>query len=810
MATLKSLGADKLYRRCDPQSLGFETTEELEELSGIVGQQRASEAVRFGIGIRRDGFNIYALGPDETDKRHLICHFLEERAAGEPPPEDLCYVNNFEESHKPRALRLPPGKGRELAEDVGRFLDELRTALSGAYESEEYQTRSQSIQEEAGQVQQEALEELQEKSRQRGLALLRTPAGFVFVPTKDGDVLSPEQMKALSDEDRQRLESDVEELQEELQQILRQIPQLQRQSREEVRQLDRDVARQTVRDLLEELRDKYADFEPVLEHLDAVEADVVENARRLVGGGEKPEQVLAAMAGGGASRGVDDEGEFRRYRVNVLVDHRTSEHAPVIYEDHPSYQNLVGRVEYQPRMGALVTDFNLIKPGALHRANGGYLILDAHRVLLQPFAWEALKRALQSGELRIESASELIGVVNTVSLEPEPISFDVKLVLLGSRLLYYLLAAYDQDFRGLFKVEADFDEDMDRSPESESQYARLIASLVKREELRPFQRAAVARVIERSARTVGDAEKLSVQTRRLLDLLREADYWAGEAGAAAVGAEHVERAIDQWIYRSSRIRERIQQEILRDTIYIDSDGAKVGQVNGLVVSQLGEFAFGRPSRISARVRLGKGEVVDIEREVEMSGPIHSKGVLILSGFLGARYAIDRPLSLAASLVFEQSYGGVEGDSASSAELYALLSAIGEVPLKQSIAVTGSVNQHGQVQPIGAVNDKIEGFYDICSARGLTGEQGVLIPASNVKHLMLRKDVVDAVSEERFRIWAIESVDHGMEILTGIPMGERDEAGDYPENSVNYRVEQRLAELAERRREFSRIEQGESQ
>ncbi|MGD8866890.1 MAG: ATP-binding protein [Gemmatimonadales bacterium] len=807
---LKSLGAEALYRRCDLKELNFETTDDLERLSGIVGQDRASEAVRFGIGIRRDGFNIYALGPEGTDKRQLVCHFLEERAANEPPPDDLCYVNNFEEAHKPRALRLPPGKGRQLADDMERCLDHVRTALSGAFESEEYQTRRESIQEEAGQVQQEAVEELQQKSRERGLTLLRTPSGFVFAPTKDGDVIPPDEMEKLSDEERKRLESQVEELQEEMQQILRQAPRLKRQAGERVRELDQTVARDTVRDLLQELREKYADLEPVLTHLEAVEKDLVKNARRLAGGRDGPQQQLMAAMTGGAAPPAEDDGEFRRYSVNVLVDHGESEHAPIVYEDNPTYQNLVGRIEYQPRMGALVTDFNLMKPGALHRANGGYLILDARRLLLQPFAWEALKRALQSGELRIESPHELVGLVSTVSLEPETVSFDAKLVLLGSRLLYYLLGAYEPDFRGLFKVEADFDEDMDRSPDNESLHARLIASLVRKAELRPFQRSAVARVIEQSARMTGDAEKLSVQTRKLLDLLREADYWAATVGAEVVGAEHVQSAIDQSIYRSNRLKERVQEGILRDTIYIDTEGSRVGQVNGLVVTQLGDYAFGRPGRITARVRLGKGEVVDIEREVELSGPIHSKGVLILSGFLGARYAMERPLSLAASLVFEQSYAGVEGDSASSAELYALLSAIGELPIKQSIAVTGSVNQHGRVQPIGAVNEKIEGFFDICNARGLTGEQGVLIPASNVKHLMLRRDVVDAVSEKRFHVWAIETVDQGMEILTALPMGERDEQGNYPENSVNHRVEQRLAELAEHRKTFSHIERGESE
>jgi lon-related putative ATP-dependent protease len=428
-------------------------------------------------------------------------------------------------------------------------------------------------------------------------------------------------------------------------------------------------------------------------------------------------------------------------------------------------------------MGALLTDFNLIKPGALHKANGGYLILDIRKVLLQPYAWEGLKRAMQAGQIRIESVGQMLSLISTVSLEPEPIPLDVKVALFGDRLLYYLLWHLDPEFGELFKVEADFEEQMDRDGKNQLLYAQLIGTLARKDELRPFDRGAVARAIEHSARMVGDAEKLSTQMRNITDLLREADYWAGETGNGAVTAADVQRAIDAQIYRSDRLQERVQEAILRETILIDTEGEEISQVNGLSVIQLGNFSFGRPTRITARVRLGKGEVVDIEREVELGGPIHSKGVLILSGFLGARYAGERPLSLSASLVFEQSYGGVEGDSASSAELYALLSAIAEVPIKQSMAVTGSVNQHGQVQAIGGVNEKIEGFFDVCKARGLTGEQGVLIPVSNVKHLMLRQDVVKAVDAGQFHIYPVEMVDQGIEILTGVPAGERDEEGE---------------------------------
>jgi len=803
------LPADALHRWTDPEAFDFETTAEVADPLDVVGQERASRAVAFGIGMRGDGFNIFALGPDDVDKRTLVCRHLDERAAAEPPPPDLCYVHDFDQPHKPRSLRLPPGTGRRLSRDVDALLQELRPALEAAFESEEYQTRRQAVHEEAGESQQEQFEALGERARERGLALIRTPMGFVFAPMKDGEVVPPAELEAIPEEEQQRLRLAIEELQKELQQILRRMPRHQRELRERVRELHREVARLTVHDLFEPLRQEYADLEAVVAHLDAVEADVIENVRRLLGpqgGGDGAEDGGAPAPGflggtGGPPSTALDRPELRRYRVHVVVDHGDSKHAPVVYQDLPTHPNLVGRIEYLPVLGALVTDFNLIKAGALHEANGGYLILDAVRLLTQPFAWEGLKRSLQAGEVRIESPREALGLLSTVTLDPQPVPLEIKVVLLGSPLLYYLLSAYDPDFGDLFRVEADFDDRLERGGDGERLYARLVAGLVRRHRLRPFDRSAVARVIERSARLAGDAERLSALGRALEELVREADHWAAEAGDEVVSGRHVERAVGEWTYRSSRIRDRIHEEIERGTIFIDTGGAKVGQINGLSVLQLGDFAFGRPSRITARVRLGKGEVVDIEREVELAGPLHSKGVLILSGFLGARYATDRPLALAASLVFEQSYGGVEGDSASSAELYALLSAIGEIPLRQAVAVTGSVNQHGEVQPIGGVNEKVEGFFDVCRRRGLTGEQGVLIPRANVKHLMLRPDLVEAVREGRFHVWAVATVDEGMEILSGLSMGERDAEGRFPEGTVNRLVDDRLAELAERAKEL---------
>jgi lon-related putative ATP-dependent protease len=801
MTNIRELEVKELYQRTDAERFDFETTADLEDLAQVIGQPRAVEAMQFGMGMERKGYNIFALGPTGTGKREVICGYFERRARDEPVPDDWCYVNNFAERHKPKTIRLPAGKGLAFRDDMDELIEGLSTALSAAFESEEYQARRQSINEELQERQSSAFQELQEVAQEKGIALLRTPGGLVFAPVKDGEVLSSEEVQKLSEEERKGLESEVETLQGELQKIVRQVPGWQRETQRKLKDLNREMANFAVGGLIDELRQQYSEYPDIVDHLDEVQTDVVENARDFLQADEQ-ESGLPAMLRG-AMQGSDGGSALsRRYRVNLLVDHSGSDGAPVVYEDNPTYQNLVGRVEHRAQMGALLTDFNLIKPGALHRANGGYLILDARKLLLQPYAWEALKRALQSGEIRIESLGQMLSLVSTISLEPGPIPLDIKIALYGEPLLYYLLYQVDPDFAELFKVEADFSERMDRDGDNQQLYAQMIATLVRQEDLQPLDRAAVARVIERSARLVGDAHKLSTQTRDIGDLLREADYWAKDAGNDVVLVEDVDRAIEAQIYRADRLRERVQESIRRDIVLVDTQGEKVGQVNGLSVLMLGNFAFGRPSRITARIRLGKGDVVDIEREVDLGGPLHSKGVLILSGFLGARYAGEQPLSLSASLVFEQSYGGVDGDSASSAELYALLSAIAEVPVRQSFAVTGSVNQHGIVQAIGGVNEKIEGFFDVCQARGLSGNQGVLIPASNVQHLMLRHDVVEAVQAGQFHVYPVETVDQGIEILTGLPAGELDAEGQYPGGSINHRVKERLAKLAEKRQAFT--------
>ncbi len=806
---MKELKPEDLYRRCDPEQFDFETTSELEDPDGILGQPRAVAAVEFGVGIERDGYNVFAFGPAGVGKHEAILRYLEKRGAGESIAQDLCYVNNFEDSQKPRLLRLPAGRGRELKQSLDDVIQELLAALAAAFESEEYQNRLQVIESSFEERQGKAVAELGEEAREKGIALLRTQGGMVFAPLKGEEVLSTEEFKKLSEEDQEELKGEIEQFQSELQKILRHVPAWKRELREQVRELNGEVSRLAVGPTFEELKQAFAGLEDVQAHLELVEDDVRTNATALISR-EEPQlkEMLKSLT---ESQGLDKP-LLRRYRVNLLVDHGSSSGAPVVFEPNPTYQNLIGRVENISQLGALVTDFNLVRPGALHLANGGYLLLDASKLLLSPYAWEGLKRALRSRSIKIESLGEALSVVSTYSLEPEPVPLQVKIVLVGEPRLYYLLSTREPDFGKLFKVAADFAEDLDRNGENERSFARLIGSLSSEEGLRALDRDAVARVVEHGARALGDSEKLNLNLGEVVDLLREADYWAGKAGREVVTAADVQEAIDARVFRSDRLREKVQESILRETVLISTEGTAVGRVNGLSVLQLGHFAFGRPSRITARVRPGKGELVNIEREVDLSGPLHSKGVLILGGLLGARYAGDIPLALSASLVFEQSYGGVDGDSASSTELYALLSAIAGIPIKQSLAVTGSINQHGEVQAIGGANEKIEGYFDVCRARGLSGEQGVLIPAANVKHLMLRRDVVEAVEAGEFHVYPVAHVDEGIEILTGIPAGERSDGGTFPrrgtrgmfpEESVNGRVQRRLAEMARAARDFAR-------
>ena len=796
----QALTTNLLYSSCDPSQFSFETTAELDDIDVVVGQQRALDSVQFGLRVRSDGYNIFALGPSGMGKLTAVKHMVAEEARKQPIPHDWCYVYNFDQPHQPNALTLPPGRGSQLHQDMAQLVEELSSAIPAAFESEDYRIRIEELEQELKERQTEAIEELHERAKEQHIALMRTPSGFAFTPMSAYDeVLKPEQFERLPKADQERIESDIEELQQALQKAMRQVPVWAKETREKIRDVNREIAEFSVSHLLEGVKSRYTDLPEVGDYLNAVQQDVVDNVDAFLPQQESP---LPFIVQGQRAN------QLQRYQVNLLVDNSALESAPVIFEDLPSHNNLIGRCEYQAQMGTLVTDFTLIKAGALHRANGGYLVLDVRQVLMQPFAWDSLKRALQAREIRLDSLERSLSLISTVSLEPEHIPLDVKVVLVGDRILYYMLSQYDPDFRDLFKVMADFDETMERSAEAYQIYARLFATLARHHKLRALDCGAVARLIEHAGRLAEDAEKTSTHLRSMADLLREADHWASVAERDTITGEDVQKTIDQQIYRAERVRERVYENIQRGTMLIDTDGSKVGQINALSVLQLGNFAFGQPTRITATTRLGSGKVIDIERETELGGSIHSKGVLILSSFLAARYAAEQPLSVAASLVFEQSYGMVEGDSASLAELCTLLSSLSSLPIQQCFAVTGSVNQHGQVQPIGGVNEKIEGFFDICNVRGLSGEHSVIIPASNVKNLMLKPDVVQAADAGRFHIYAVETVDQAVELLTANTAGERNDDGTFPADSVNARVEARLTELSELRRNFAERKQNE--
>ncbi|MES1989788.1 MAG: AAA family ATPase [Pseudomonadota bacterium] len=811
------LSAELLYRACDTGPFEFETTAELEDLPGLAGQDRVLDALRFGTGIRRHGYNLFVLGPDAVGQHEAVSRFLADIAGRERVPCDWAYVMRFAAPHRPIMLELAAGSGAALKEAMAQLVTELKVTVPAVLESEDYQNRAQMIAEEFREKQEQAFDDLRARAEDEGLALLRTPSGFALAPVagegaNKGEVLKPEVFNALPEVERKRLEAATIALQKELADTLERMPAWEKDHRQRMQALVSEAATRLVERAMRDLRKRFDTSASLRDWLNAVARDLVENIA-LFAGTVPTQQMQIGASGQIAPMQFGAVDPFRRYEVNVIVGNAQAKQtkgdfigggAPIIYEDHPTLQNLVGRVEHVPQMGALVTDFTLIKAGSLHRANGGYLLIDALKLLREPLAWEALKRALRRRKIIIESPGEFMSLVSTVTLEPDAVPLDVKVLLFGERHLYYILSNADPEFGELFKVAADFDDVLDREPENDLLYARFLAGLCRSEDLLPLDKSGVARVTERASRLAEDAEKITTAMRPVADLLREADYIARIKSSTVMTAFHIDAAVEAQIARADRMRESSLELITRDIITIDTEGDCVGQVNGLSVLSMGAVSFGRPSRITARVRMGLGSarVLDIEREVDLGGPIHSKGVLILSGYLSATFLPEIPFSMSASLVFEQSYGGVDGDSASSAELYALISALAEVPVAQGFAVTGSVDQLGQVQAIGGVNDKIEGFFDICMRRGLTGEQGVLIPAANVKHLMLRQDVVDAVERGVFAIYPVETIEEGVELLMGVPAGTRGTDGTFSAGSVYAKAEARLAAFADNQRRFA--------
>lgn len=790
---VRPLGADRLARATDLAHLSFATTAELQPIDGLVPQERAFEAVRFGTQIDKAGFNLFVIGPNGARMQDAVRAVLEQQAAARPSPPDWVYVNNFADPDRPVALELPAGRAAAFRDAMHKLIDDLKGALPAVFQSEEYQTRHGAIDASFQKKQADAFAVLRDRAAEKSVVLLRTPMGFALAPMRDGQVIPPDEFSKWPEEKRNEVQSTIENLEKELERIIRQLPQWERERRDGLRELNRDTAKYAVDQLIEEAKAAFSDIPRVARHIEMMRSDLVDNVSLFIMKAEDGEVDIADSRPGSV---------FDRYEVNVIIGQSAGKPgAPIIEELHPALANLIGRIEYVSIRGALVTNFRLIKGGALHRANGGYLLLDVRSLLMEPFSWPALKRILRRGEIAIEDIGRFLGFTSTVSLEPDPIPLTVKVILFGDRLLYYLLSELDPELGEYFKVLADFENDFARTPENETVLARMLAMLTRRDALNALDRDAVALVLEHAARLADHAGKLSLVMEQLREVLIEADFCARQAGRTVTARADVDAALAARIRRAARLRDRTQEQILEKVALIGTDGAEVGQINGLSVVELAGSRFGRPTRITCQVRPGSGKVVDIEREVELGGPLHSKGVLILSGFLAGRYALDTPMSLFASLVFEQSYGGVEGDSASSAELYALLSALAEAPIRQDLAVTGSVNQRGKIQAIGGVNDKIEGFFDICNKRGLTGTQGVLIPQSNVQHLMLRKDVIEACAAGRFAVYAIATIDEGIALLTGRGAGRRGADGNYPADTINRRVEDRLRGFANVRRSF---------
>lgn len=782
-----ALAPEQLRRCCDPARLGFASTAELEPLPEGLGQERAEEALHFGLGMAHPGYHVFVLGEPGTSRHTTVFRLLQDMAARGRTPPDLCYLHNFEDPRTPRLLRLPAGRGARLRADLQQLVRELTPAIDAALDADSHVDRVEALQDNHKKREEEAIAALGKAAEAEGLGLLNTAEGFVFAPMREGQPMSPEDFEALSEAEHQAVEASVETWTLKLADLLADFPGWRQELQEAIARAERQALRPVLAHLTRGLRRHYADLAEVLAFIDAIRDDVID----CVAQGKLGEEEGAEEA--------EPEGPkvgFQRYQVNLLVDHSETRGAPVVCEDNPGFGNLIGSIEHLPLPGGQSTHFSMIRPGALHRASGGYLVLDAGRLLTQPFAWDGLKRALRSGRIAIEPPAEAQGWSSQATLRPEPAPCQVKVVLVGERELYYLLMENDPDFSELFKVAADFEDELLRTPENEASFARLLASLVRGAGLLPFDGAATALLIEEAARHAEHAERLSLHTRYLGDLMREAEYQARRADpdVSQVGSAAIRAALAARARRADRYPRHVLESTLEGSTLISTDGERAGQANALVVVELAGERYGHPVRVTATARVGDGDVVDIERETELGGAIHSKGVLIITAFLAARYARHQPLSLAASLVFEQSYGQVEGDSASLAELCALLSALAQAPIRQSLALTGSVNQFGEVQVIGGVNEKIEGFYDLCKARGLTGDQGVLIPAASVPHLMLRPDVVEAAAAGRFHVWPVATVDEAMELLTGLPAGEPDARGHLPRGSLNERVAQALAEM----------------
>lgn len=786
---IKELDYTQARKTCPMDFIKCSATDDLEPLIEIIGQDRAVKALQFGLDIKEEGFNLYVAGMPGTGKKTAIVTFLEQRAKEMPVPPDWCYVYNFADHQKPNALQLPAGMGAQFVTDIARFIEEMKKALSAAFESDDYASRREETVKGFEERKQELMGELNKKAQDAGFVIQRSQIGMVITPVINGQLINEQQFSILPQSVRDEIQNKRKALSDEMGTAFRQFRDIDREAEAEVEKFNKEVASFAMDTLLDSLNDKYGEVIECKSYLDAVRSDILDNLGAILGAQKPPENPLAAMMGGGS---VDPTA---RYKVNLIVDNSKLEGAPVIMELNPGHDKLFGTTEKEARFGALVTDYTMIRGGSAHMANGGYLVLPIEDLARNPGSYEALKRTILNKKLEIEELAARMGYVSTRSLRPEPIPFDCKVIIVGEGKYYYMLYQGDPEFKKIFKVKAEFDNTMARTRENVEQYAQFMCTLVIKEGLKHLDSEGIASIVEYSSRLAADQDKLSTQFARVSDLIREANYYAMSNGSDYITKDHVRQAIEAKVYRSNMIEEKLGEMIERGSILVDTEGAKVGQLNGLAVMGMGDHMFGKPSRITASIGLGKSGIIDIEKQADMGGPTHTKGVHILTGFLTDRYAKKHPLSLTARLVFEQSYSGVDGDSASSTETYAMMSALSGLPIKQSFAVTGSVNQRGQVQAIGGVNHKIEGFFDLCKFRGLTGDHGVMIPESNVKNLMLREDVVEAIKEGNFHVYPVGTIDQGIEVLTGVEAGKPDAAGNYPEGSVNQLVQSRLDEMA---------------
>ena len=786
---MRKLTPRDLRKVCDPSFFPFKTTEDFTFENEPLHQERGVSAIEIGLNMKSDGYNIFVCGPTGTGRNAQVNKSVNELAASQKVPDDWVYVHNFIDDDEPVAISLPAGRGIVFKKEMEELVEELQVEIPRAFSGEDYETRKQELLKEYKKKRDSTLEKVEADAFEEGFVLKQSATGVILVPREGDNPMTPEEVKELPSKEKTKIEKKKHKLHIKIEHVLNEVRVMEKSVKAEIKKLEQEITLFSVKHIIDELRFKYKEFEDVVEYLNHVQDAVINSIDSF-----KDEEEEGQVAVLGMKR-PPKQNSFLKYEVNLLVEHRHSKGAPVVREPNPTYYNLIGRIEYASSFGSMTTNFTMIAPGALHKANGGYLVLQAMDVFSSFMAWDALKRVIRNQEIKVEDINEQFRLISTTSLKPKPIPCDIKIVLIGPSWMYQLLYRFDEDFRKMFKIKSDFDVEMDRDDEMIRKYAAFVRVRCDEEGLRHFDRHAMARIVEYGSRIAGDQEKLSARFMYVADILRESNYWAGQDNAEYVGVNHVKKAIREKIYRSSMIEEKIAELIERNILMIDSDGTQVGQVNGLAVLDMGDYMFGKPSRITAKTYMGKAGFVDIERQVKMGGSIHSKGVMILSGYFGEKFAQETPMSLSASICFEQLYDGVDGDSASSTEAYCLLSSLSGVPIKQFIAVTGSMNQHGMVQPIGGVNEKIEGFYHTCKMRGLTGEQGVMIPESNVKHLMLKEEVVEAVSKKKFHIWSVTTVDEGIEILTGKKAGKKDKSGAYPKGTVNYLVDKKLKEYS---------------